>query len=126
MRETDPFPIPHQGLTPTHQLDWAAMARKLIRDVLRLERRERVLISADPYCGGAMLDAVRAEIQQAGGIELATILHWTPALTELRNPDGTKPEPAEAEAEDAAMAASSPMPISFSGCRTTGARPARP
>ena len=104
MRETDPFPIPHQGLTPTHQLDWEAMARKLIREVLRLERRERVLISADPYCGGAMLDAVRAEIQRAGGIELATILHWTPALTKLRNPDGTKPEPAEAAAEDAAMA----------------------
>jgi leucyl aminopeptidase (aminopeptidase T) len=104
MRQTDPFPISHQGLTPTHELDWAAMARKLIRDVLRLERRERVLISADPYCGGAMLDAVRAEIQRAGGIELATILHWTPALTKLRNPDGTKHEPAEAEAEDAAMA----------------------
>jgi len=104
MRETDPFPIPHQGLTPTHKLDWEAMARKLIREVLRLERRERVLISADPYCGGAMLDAVRAEIQRAGGIELATILHWTPALTKLRNPDGTKPEPAEAAAEDAAMA----------------------
>ena len=104
MRQTDPFPIPHQGLTPTHKLDWEAMARKLIREVLRLERRERVLISADPYCGGAMLDAVRAEIQRAGGIELATILHWTPALTKLRNPDGTKPEPAEAAAEDAAMA----------------------
>ena len=104
MRQTDPFPIPHQGLTPTHQLDWEAMARKLIREVLRLERRERVLISADPYCGGAMLEAVRAEIQRAGGIELATILHWTPALTKLRNPDGTKPEPAEAAAEDAAMA----------------------
>ena len=104
MRQTDPFPIPHQGLTATHQLDWEAMARKLIREVLRLERRERVLISADPYCGGAMLDAVRAEIQRAGGIELATILHWTPALTKLRNPDGTKPEPAEAAAEDAAMA----------------------
>ncbi|HEY2111224.1 MAG TPA: hypothetical protein VGH25_05780 [Dongiaceae bacterium] len=79
------------------------MARKLIRDVLRLERRERVLISADPYCGGAMLDAARAEIQRAGGIELATILHWTPALTALRKPDGTKPDPADARAEDEAM-----------------------
>jgi len=80
------------------------MARKLIREVIRLERRERVLLSADPYCGGAMLEAVRAEIQRAGGIELATIMHWTPALTALRNPDGTKPDRAEAEAEDAAMA----------------------
>jgi leucyl aminopeptidase (aminopeptidase T) len=103
MRETDPFPIPHQGLTATHQLNWAAMARKLVGDVLRLERHERVLISADPYCGGAMLEAVRAEIQRAGAIELATILHWTPALTALRKPDGTKPDPADARAEDEAM-----------------------
>ena len=93
MRQTDPFPIPHQGLTPTHRLDWEAMARKVVRDVLRLERHERVLISADPYCGGAMLDAVRAEIQRAGAIELATMLHWTPALTLLRKPDGTRVGP---------------------------------
>ncbi len=24
MRRTDPYPIPHQGLTPTHDLDWPA------------------------------------------------------------------------------------------------------
>jgi len=100
MRHTDPFPIPRQGLTPTHRLDWQAMARKVIRDVLRLERHERVLISADPYCGGAMLEAVRAEIQLAGGIELATMLHWTPALTQLRASDGTRTDPEDARAED--------------------------
>jgi leucyl aminopeptidase (aminopeptidase T) len=103
MRLTDPFPIPHQGLTPTHRLDWDAMARKIVRDVLRLERHERVLISADPYCGGAMLEAVRAEIQRAGGIELATMLHWTPAMTELRDPDGKRAEAADARAEDEAI-----------------------
>jgi hypothetical protein len=103
LRHTDPFPIPHQGLTPTHRLDWEAMARKVVRDVLRLERHERVLISADPYCGGAMLEAVRAEIQRAGGIELATMLHWTPALTQLRKPDGTRPDLADAAAEDEAI-----------------------
>ncbi|HXA69275.1 MAG TPA: hypothetical protein VNW24_02420 [Stellaceae bacterium] len=79
------------------------MARKVVRDVLRLERHERVLISADPYCGGAMLEAVRAEIQRAGGIELATMLHWTPALTQLRKPDGTRPDLADAAAEDEAI-----------------------
>jgi leucyl aminopeptidase (aminopeptidase T) len=105
MRQTDPFPIRHQGLEPTHRLDWAAMAAKLVREVLRLEPRERVLLSADPYCGGAMLDAVRQEIQRARGIELATILHWTPELTKLRKPDGTKPDTEDAQAEDAAMAA---------------------
>jgi hypothetical protein len=103
MRQTDPFPIPNQGLTPTHRLDWEAMARKVICDVLRLERHERVLISADPYCGGAMLDAVRREIQRAGGIEMATMLHWTPAMTQLRNFDGTSADPEDARAEDEAI-----------------------
>ncbi|MBV9524149.1 MAG: hypothetical protein JO010_15210 [Alphaproteobacteria bacterium] len=81
------------------------MARKVVRDVLRLDRNEKVLISADPYCGGSMLDAVRAEIQRAGGIELATMLHWTPALTALRNADGTRADAADAKAEDAAIGA---------------------
>ena len=38
------------------------MAAKLVREVIRLEPQERVLISADPYCGGAMLDAVRQSL----------------------------------------------------------------
>ena len=103
MRLIDPFPAPHQGLAATHRLDWEAMARKVVRDVLQLQRGERVILSADPYCGGAMLDAVRAEIQRAGGIELATLLHWTPALTALRGADGCKPDAADARAEDEAM-----------------------
>ena len=103
MRQTDPFPIPHQGLTPTHHLDWDSMARKVVRDVLRLERHERVLISADPYCGGAMLESVRAEIQRAGAIELAAMLHWTPALTLLRKSDGTRANAVDAQAEDEAI-----------------------
>jgi leucyl aminopeptidase (aminopeptidase T) len=103
MRDTDPFPAPHQGLAPTDDLDWAAMAKRLVQDALQLEPRERVILSADPYCGGAMLDAVRGEIQRAGGIELATILHSTPTLTLLRNPNGTRPDPIDAKAEDAAM-----------------------
>ena len=37
MRLTDPFPIPYQGLAPTHALDWQAMAKKIVRDVLKLE-----------------------------------------------------------------------------------------
>ena len=105
MRLTDPYPIPHHGLTPTHELDWPAMARKIIRDVLKLEPHERVILSADPYCGGAMLNAVRAEIQRARGIELATILHWTPSLTELRAKDGNKSDPGDKAMEDEAMKA---------------------
>jgi len=103
MRLSDPFPTGHQGLEPTHRLDWEAMARKVVRDVLRLEHGERVILSADPYCGGAMLDSVRAEIQRSGAIELATLLHWTPTLTALRAADGCKPDAADARLEDAAM-----------------------
>ncbi len=103
MRLTDPFPIAHQGLTPTQLLDWPGMARKVVRDVLRLEPHERVILSADPYCGGAMLEAVREEIQRARGIELATILHWTPKLTLLRDAAGRKPDAGDARREDEAM-----------------------
>jgi hypothetical protein len=79
------------------------MARKVVRDALRLERHERVILSADPYFAGAMLEGVRAEIQRAGAIELATILHWTAALTTLRTPVGLKPDAIDAEAESRAM-----------------------
>src|SRR5215468_3022335 len=103
MRSTDPFPTAQQGISPSHALDWEAMARKVIRDVLRIEPNERVILSADPYYGGAMLEAVRLEIQRARAIELATILHWSPSLTRVRDANGCKPDPADAAAEDEAM-----------------------
>jgi hypothetical protein len=103
VRLTDPFPIPYQGLAPTHALDWAGMARKVVRDVLELAPHERVILSANPHCGGAMLEAVREEIQRARAIELATILHWTPGVAALRNGAGCKPDREDAAREDAAM-----------------------
>ncbi len=104
MRTTDPFPIPeYAGLEPTHALDWPAMARLVVCQVLRLAPRERVLLSANPYFAGAMLDAVRAEIQRAGAIELATLLHWTPVLTGIRTPAGRRPDPDGALVEDRAV-----------------------
>ncbi len=104
MRRTDPFPVPdYAGLEPTHALDWPAMARLVVRQVLRLAPRERVILSANPYFAGAMLDALRAEIQHVGAIELATLLHWTPALTELRTAAGRRPDPVMARAEDRAV-----------------------
>ena len=48
MRLSDPFPIEGQGLAPVHDINWAALARKLVRDVLQIEPHERVIISADP------------------------------------------------------------------------------
>lgn len=104
MRRFDPFPNPdHDWLQPTHRLDWPAMARKLVHDVLKLERHERVILSADPHCGGAMLDAVRQEIQRARAIELATIMHWTPGIAALRGRDGNKTDAEDAAAELRAM-----------------------
>jgi hypothetical protein len=103
MRVTDPFPIPGRGGEPTHIVDWDAIARSIVRDRLKIERNERVILCADPYYGGAMLDALRCELQQARAIELGTILNWTPRLTTLRAVDGCKPDPEDARAEDEAM-----------------------
>jgi leucyl aminopeptidase (aminopeptidase T) len=103
MRRTDPFPIAGSGIQPSHAIDWEAIARTVVRQCLQVERNERVILCADPYYGGAMLDAVRCELQQARAIELATVLNWTPRLTTFRAPDGCKPDPDDARAEDAAM-----------------------
>ena len=103
-RVFDPFPIPeHQGLSPTHALAWDRIAAKIVRDVLKLAAHERVLLSADPYFGGAALDAVRQEVQRAKAIELATILHWTPGVSALRQANGRAVDPAHDRAEKAAM-----------------------
>ena len=103
-RVYDPFPIPdHQGLLPTHPLDWNGIARKLVREVLQVQRHERVIISADPYFGGAALDALRCEIQRVRAIELATIMHWTPSLAALRLPNGRYADSEDDAAETQAM-----------------------
>jgi len=100
----DPFALPdHQGLTPTHVIDWEAIARTVVRRILAVQRAERVIISVDPYYGGAPLEAVRCEIQRAGALELAAILHWSPGVGALRLPNGRHPDSALDRAETAAM-----------------------
>jgi hypothetical protein len=103
LRSIDPFPLYGQGLEPTHLIDWDAIARKVVHDFLKVERNERVILCANPYYGGAMLDAVRYELQRARAIELATILNWTPRLTTVRAVDGCKVDADDARAEDEAM-----------------------
>jgi leucyl aminopeptidase (aminopeptidase T) len=104
IRVYDPYPIPdHQGLTATHELDWPRIATTLVRQNLQLQPAERVIISADPYFGGAALDAIRCEIQRVRGIELASILHWTPSVAKLRNAQGRSPDPLIDQAETQAM-----------------------
>ena len=105
-RVFDPFPVPqHQGLTPTHVLDWNRMAATVVRRMLKLQRAERVIFSADPYYGGAALDAFRCEVQRVGALELATILHWSPTVAALRVADGRHPDPDLERSETAAMKA---------------------
>lgn len=104
MAVLDPFPLPdHQGLSPTHVINWEAIARIVVRRILAVQRAERVIISADPYYGGAPLEAVRCEIQRAGALELATILHWSPAVGGLRLPSGRHPDSELDRAETSAM-----------------------
>ena len=101
----DPYPIvSHQGLSPTHEIAWERIAQTVVRRILQVERGEVVLLSADPYFGGAALDAMRCEIQRAQAIELATILHWTPQLAKLRNAQGRSPDAEIDQRENAAMA----------------------
>lgn len=103
-RVYDPFPVPdHQGLVPTQVMQWERIAQTVVHQVLQLARHERVILSADPYFGGAALDAVRQEIQRARAIELATILHWTPALAAARAPHGRYADAEDDAAETAAM-----------------------
>jgi hypothetical protein len=96
MRVTDPFPIRGRGGEPTHGIAWDAIARAIVRDRLQIERNGRVILCADPYYGGAMLDALRCELQQPRVIAFATILNWTPRLTRLRAADGCKSDPDDA------------------------------
>ena len=100
----DPFPLPeHQGLAPTHVIDWEAIAQTVVRRILAVQPAERVIISADPYYGGAALEAVRCEIQRARAIEMASILHWSPAVGGMRLASGRHPDSALDQAEADAM-----------------------
>ncbi|HUK28048.1 MAG TPA: hypothetical protein VLV31_06465 [Candidatus Acidoferrales bacterium] len=68
--------------------DWDRMAQRIIRDGLRLQPGERVVYLADPWEFPNCLDAFRAAVLSAGGVEQATILNWTPRLSTLRGMNG--------------------------------------
>ncbi|MGD9942729.1 MAG: hypothetical protein AB7L76_04385 [Burkholderiaceae bacterium] len=103
-RNFDPFPLAdRRDQRGTTAVNWEGIAARLVHDVLRVEPHERVLFSADPYFGAAALDAMRAEVQRARAIELATILHWTPQLNTLRLPNGRRADADGDRAECEAM-----------------------
>jgi leucyl aminopeptidase (aminopeptidase T) len=65
--------------------DWRRISEKIIKDILKLKPGERVVYLADPYLYPEFLDEIRAAVLEVGGIEQATILNWTPKLSELRS-----------------------------------------
>ncbi|MGE0803697.1 MAG: hypothetical protein AB7G13_10855 [Lautropia sp.] len=102
----DPFPESrHPSFGTTQAVDWTRIASTLVRRILAVQRGEKVIFSADPYYGGAALDAFRCEIQRVGALELATILHWSPTVAQLRLPNGRHPDPELDRIETAAMKA---------------------
>jgi hypothetical protein len=101
MRLSDPFPIPGRA-APTHAIAWDAIACSIVPDRLKVERNERSFSAPTPITA-ARCSTPSAPNCSGRAIELATILNWTPALTALRDPDGCKPDPADARAEDGAM-----------------------
>jgi leucyl aminopeptidase (aminopeptidase T) len=76
--------------------NWPALADAIVRQSLRLQPSERVILLADPGYVPDLLEAVRLAIQAAGGIELATILNWSPALAARRA--ALAPSPADGAA----------------------------
>jgi len=64
--------------------DWKNIAHKIVFDSLRLQEGERVVYLADPYLHPEFLDEIRAAVLEAGGVEQATILNWTPKLATVR------------------------------------------
>ena len=68
--------------------NWEKIAKRMVIDVLQLQRGERVVYLADPYFNPVLLDEVRAAVLSVGGVEQATILNWTPRLSAERNANG--------------------------------------
>lgn len=75
------------------QPDWPAIAHRAVVSTLGLQRGERVIYLGDPGLHPGLMDAVRGAVLDAGGIEQATILAWSPALTARRTPAGHSPDP---------------------------------
>jgi leucyl aminopeptidase (aminopeptidase T) len=82
--------------------NWTALAEQIVIRTLQLQVGERVLYLADPSVHPDLLDAVRATVLKAGGIEHATLLNWTPRLAALRTPQGWHPDEEARQREDRA------------------------
>jgi len=82
--------------------NWKALAEQIVNRTLQLQVGERVVYLADPYVHPDLLEAVRVAVLQAGGIDHATLLNWTPRLAGLRAPRGWHPDDEARRREDRA------------------------
>lgn len=82
--------------------NWNALAEQIVNRTLRLQSGERVVYLADPYVHPELLEAVRVAVLQAGGIDHATMLSWTPRLAALRTDRGWHPDEKARQREDRA------------------------
>jgi leucyl aminopeptidase (aminopeptidase T) len=77
--------------TDAWQPDWERLADQIVNRTLRVQSGERVVYLADPEAHPALLEAVRASVLRAGGVEQATILAWTERIVKLRTAQPTWP-----------------------------------
>ena len=84
--------------------DWSKIAQLIVRQSLKIQPGERVIIHADPNYFPALLEQVRIEIVRAGAVELFTAMLHSKGLDAVRRSIRRREEPNLMELEDRAMA----------------------
>jgi len=84
--------------------DWSKIAQLIVRQSLKVQPGERVIIHADPTYFPALLEQVRIEIVQAGAVELFTALLHSKGLAAVRRSLRRREDPQFMQLEDRAMA----------------------
>jgi leucyl aminopeptidase (aminopeptidase T) len=92
------------GIPYDYRTDWTRVAHLVVNDALRLAPGERVLIHADPTYFPALTEAVRIEINRAGGVEAAVHMLHPPGLERVRRELRRREDPALRTMEDRAIA----------------------
>ncbi len=84
--------------------DWSKIAQLIVRQSLKVQPGERVIIHADPTYFPALLEQVRIEIVRAGAVELFTALLNSTGLAAVRGSLRRREDTELMEIEDRAMA----------------------
>ncbi|MGH7358892.1 MAG: hypothetical protein ACREJR_08765 [Candidatus Rokuibacteriota bacterium] len=92
------------GIPYEYWTDWTRVAQLIVHDALRLAPGERVLVHADPTYFPALTEAVRIEVNRAGGVELAVHMLHPPGLERVRRELRRREDAAQRAMEDRAIA----------------------